>query len=108
MILPSKMSAQADAELAHHREELARQEAAAHPEPIVPIKLPVVTPKPFKNLPRSVLVAVDESEPSRRALIWALQNFNGEEVVVCLIFLRNIISFTRLQRLTFDRSRSMW
>lgn len=33
---------------------------------------------------KAVLVAADDSEPSQRALVWALENFAGEDVMVGL------------------------
>jgi hypothetical protein len=81
--LPLKMKVAATEELARHEQELAKIAEQQQPEaPVRRITLPLPQPRPPKNLPRAVLVAVDESEPSRRALVWAIDNFDGEEVVV--------------------------
>eukprot|EP00048_Salpingoeca_helianthica_P015338 m.226252 g.226252 ORF g.226252 m.226252 type:complete len:241 (-) comp16902_c0_seq1:26-748(-) len=80
------MHGAATAELQRHEQELARMAAEQQPEaPMKPISMPRPQPRPTKNLPRAVLVAVDESEPSRRALIWAIDNFDGEEVVLNVV-----------------------
>lgn len=81
-----EMHGAAEDQLVRHTQELARQaSAAAEPEPVVPLKMPRPQPRPPKNLPRAVLVAVDESEPSKRALGWAIDNFEGEDVVLHVV-----------------------
>ncbi len=51
-------------------------------EPIVPIVPQTFSKESTKKLSKAVLVSVDQSEPSKRALIWAFQNFADEDVTV--------------------------
>eukprot|EP00048_Salpingoeca_helianthica_P008362 m.121739 g.121739 ORF g.121739 m.121739 type:complete len:236 (+) comp14585_c2_seq1:123-830(+) len=78
-----EMHKAAEEQLAAHHRVLAAAAAAAHPpEPMQPIHIPQ---RPVRVFPKAILVAVDQSEQSRQALLWALDNFAGEHVVLHVV-----------------------